>query len=88
MLALYLAYRLLLARDNQHGFNRGVLLAIYAVSFAAYPVLQLVSGLKGASSPQTGVTGAVEVIGKAEVADSMPVWGTILLLVFVTIGVR
>ena len=61
-----------------------MLLAIYAVSFAAYPVLQLVSGLKGGSSPQTGVTGAVEVIGIAEVADSMPVWGTILLLVFVT----
>lgn len=28
MLAMYLAYRLFLARENQHGFNRGVLLGI------------------------------------------------------------
>ncbi len=83
LLALYLAYRLLLARDNQHGFNRGVLLAIYAVSFAAYPVLQLVSGLKGASSPQMVAHGAMEVIGKSEVADSTPVWGVILVLAFI-----
>lgn len=83
MLALYLAYRLLLARDNQHGFNRGVLLAIYAVSFAAYPVLQLVSGLKDASSSQMVAHGAMEVIGKSEVADSTPVWGVILVLAFI-----
>ena len=83
LLALYLAYRLLLARDNQHGFNRGVLLAIYAVSFTAYPVLQLVSGLRGASSPLMFSAGAVEVIGKSEVADSTPVWGVILVLAFI-----
>lgn len=83
LLALYLVYRLLLARDNQHGFNRGVLLAIYAVSFAAYPVLQLVSGLRGASSPLMVAAGAVEVIGKSEVADSTPVWGVILVLAFI-----
>lgn len=83
LLALYLVYRLLLSRDNQHGFNRGVLLAIYAVSFTAYPVLQLVSGLKGASTPLMVATGAVEVIGKAEVADSTPVWGIILILAFI-----
>lgn len=28
MLLLYLAYRLFLAKDNQHAFNRAVLLAI------------------------------------------------------------
>lgn len=83
LLALYLVYRLLLARDNQHGFNRGVLLAIYAVSFTAYPVLQLVSGLRGASSPLMVSAGAVEVIGKSEVADSTPVWGVILVLAFI-----
>lgn len=83
LLALYLVYRLLLARDNQHGFNRGVLLAIYAVSFTAYPVLQLVSGLRGASSPLMVAAGAVEVIGKSEVADSTPVWGVILVLAFI-----
>ena len=58
-------------------------MAIYAVSFTAYPVLQLVSGLKGASTPLMVATGAVEVIGKAEVADSTPVWGIILILAFI-----
>lgn len=37
MLAMYLAYRLFLARENQHGFNRGVLLGIYLVSFLRRP---------------------------------------------------
>ena len=39
MLAMYLVYSLLMARDNQHGFNRGALLLIYAVSFAVSPVV-------------------------------------------------
>ena len=58
-------------------------MAIYAVSFAAYPVLQLVSGLKGSSSSQMVAHGAMEVIGKSEVADSTPVWGVILVLAFI-----
>ncbi|MDE6498629.1 MAG: M56 family metallopeptidase [Muribaculaceae bacterium] len=33
MLAMYLGYKIFLARDNQHSFNRGVLLLIYAVSW-------------------------------------------------------
>ena len=60
-----------------------MLLAIYAVSFTAYPLLQLVSGIRGASSPLMVAHGAVEVIGKAEVADSTPVWGIILILAFI-----
>ena len=35
MLAMYLGYKIFLARDKQHGFNRGVLLLIYAVSWAS-----------------------------------------------------
>lgn len=47
MLVSYIVYRVFLSRDNQHGFNRVVLLAIYAVSLTAYPVLQLTEGLSG-----------------------------------------
>lgn len=37
MLLLYLSYRIFLSRDNQHGFNRGVLIGIYFVSFITPP---------------------------------------------------
>lgn len=45
MLAMYLAYRLFLARDNQHAFNRGVLLCIYLISFSASPFIHLLKKL-------------------------------------------
>ena len=32
LLALYLPYQVLLARDNQHAYNRTILLAIYALA--------------------------------------------------------
>ena len=82
MLALYLAYRLFLATDNQHGFNRGVLLAIYAASFIAYPILQSLENLKVGNASQTIVIDGLEVTNVATV-DSNPAWGTILIWTFI-----
>lgn len=83
MLALYLAYRLFLARDNQHGFNRGVLLGIYVLSFTAYPVLRLIENLRVGTAQQAFVFDGVEIISVETVADSTPVWGTILIWTFI-----
>lgn len=83
MLALYLAYRLFLARDNQHGFNRGVLLAIYVVSFTAYPILRSMENLRFGTAQQTFVFDGLEMISLEKVADSTPVWGTILIWAFI-----
>lgn len=41
LLAMYFIYRWLLANENQNRFNRGVLLLIYAMSFATFPLLNL-----------------------------------------------
>ncbi len=41
LLAMYLIYRWMLANENQNRFNRGVLLLIYAMSFATFPLLNL-----------------------------------------------
>lgn len=83
MLALYLAYRLFLARDNQHGFNRGVLLAIYVVSFTAYPILRSMENLRFGTAQQTFLFDGLEMISVEKVADSTPVWGTILIWAFI-----
>lgn len=83
MLALYLVYRLFLARDNQHAFNRGVLLGIYAVSFTAYPILRLTENLHVGSAQQTFVFDSLEMISVEKVADSTPLWGTILIWTFI-----
>ena len=45
MIAMYLAYKLFIARDNQHGFNRGILLVIYLVSFSSYPLYNFFNNL-------------------------------------------
>ena len=35
---MYLVYKWILSGENQHGYNRAVLLGIYSISFAAPPV--------------------------------------------------
>ena len=82
MLAMYLAYRLFLARDNQHGFNRGVLLGIYVVSFLALPAMSL---SENPASQSTAMTLSVNESGWTDVipaTHSEPVWGTILIWIF------
>lgn len=79
MLALYLTYRLFLARDNQHGFNRSILLLIYLVSFSvpSFP-FSLGSTVGNANLPTFFREGS-EVAGTAMPVDSQPLWGTVLI---------
>lgn len=84
MLAMYLAYRLFLARENQHGFNRGVLLGIYLVSFLS-PAIFL--GLENLSLRQLSGGLTFEATGNAETlvaAQSTPVWGTVMIWIYIT----
>ncbi|MDE6157699.1 MAG: hypothetical protein K2F78_06080, partial [Muribaculaceae bacterium] len=76
MLAMYLAYRLFLARENQHGFNRAILLLIYLISFTASPVFLSVENLKGMSGPQASVLVGMEVVNAATPTIVRPTWGT------------
>ncbi len=81
MLAMYLAYRLFLAGENQHGFNRVVLLLVYAVSFAALPVAGVLKHLPARGVPQaSGLAG----LATFDVAAPLrqPLWGSVLIWVF------
>lgn len=41
MLVLYIVYRWAMSSENQHSFNRAVIMVIYTVSFAIFPLLNL-----------------------------------------------
>jgi len=82
MLATYLAYRLFLARENQHSFNRGVLLSIYFVSFIAIPLALWLENLNTGADEQPLVLNGFEITGIATTPLSKPVWGTVLIWAF------
>jgi len=91
MLSMYLAYRLFLSRDNQHSFNRGVLLIIYLVSFVAIPVFLSLEIFKADSGSQQIIDG-VEIVGSPVTTLTKPMWGTVLIWIFlvgmVTVAVK
>jgi len=80
MLAMYLAYRLFLARDCQHAFNRCVLLGIYFVSFVAVPLFPSFDGMAQSASPAS----VSDIIIDATIAEpvSKPIWGTVLIWIY------
>ena len=82
MLAMYLAYTACLARYNQHTFNRGVLMIIYAVAFAGTPALMAILGRHTpATYPAVSVTEIQNVVS-AGVPVAKPLWGTILIWIY------
>ncbi len=89
LLALYLAYRLFLARENQHGFNRGVLLAIYLIAFGITPFIIPSSeiDLIPASQPAAGGAQSITLEGLDIAASEItpaarPLWATFLLWLY------
>lgn len=89
LLALYLAYRLFLARENQHGFNRGVLLAIYLIAFGITPFIIPSSeiDLIPASQPAAGGAQSITLEGLDIAASEItpaarPLWATLLLWLY------
>lgn len=82
LLALYLTYRVLLAGDNQHGFNRMVLLLIYAVSFTALPCCRFLESLTVTPVAQT-ITFTGEALSDViTTAPAQPVWCTVVLWMY------
>ncbi|MCH5226431.1 MAG: M56 family metallopeptidase [Muribaculaceae bacterium] len=81
MIAMYLAYKLFIASDNQHGFNRGVLLVIYLVSFSSYPLYNFFNNLaiKTPIERTNDNTGIIDLTIEPLVP---PLWGTILIWIF------
>ncbi len=85
MLAMYLAYRLFMARDNQHSFNRGILLLIYFVSFMATPIIFSLDNFNTHQTTQTLAIGNIDIISTTEAPSiSRPMWGSVLIWIFLT----
>ncbi len=82
LLAMYLGYRLFLARENQHGYNRSVLLLIYAVSFAAIPLMSYIQTVRTAGSTNGMAFGDLAAAVGAVSEESHPAWGTFLIWLY------
>lgn len=93
MLALYLAYRLSLAKDNQHSFNRGVLLLIYLVSFAAPAVYFYTDAPRTTADAQTMMYDGIGLVSSGAISPAAkPMWGTALIWIYlagmIIVGVK
>ena len=81
MLFMYLAYKIFMARENQHGFNRVMLLLIYLVSFSAYPLYNFINKLS--LIPNTTVAlNVIEIENLTINPTPQPIWTTILIWTF------
>ncbi|MCH5241952.1 MAG: M56 family metallopeptidase [Muribaculaceae bacterium] len=81
MIAMYLAYKLFIARDNQHGFNRGVLLVVYVVSFISFPLYNFFNNL-AIKTPIEQTNDNTGFINLTLEPFARPLWGTILIWIF------
>lgn len=84
MLALYLAYRLFLARDNQHVFNRSVLLCIYLVSFTSIPLYHTIENLIPQHSSQAFILEGIEFSEAFATQAHAPIWGSVLIWIYLS----
>lgn len=81
LLAMFLAYKLFIARDNRHNFNRGILLSIYVFSFSVIPLYNIVDIMLTAKMGRT--INMVEMKDQIIEISSEPIWGTFLIWVFI-----
>ena len=89
LFTMYLVYKLFIARENQHGFNRGLLLVIYLFSFSAYPIYNFFSNIieLHITQPKIGITDVENLIEATTLQSieqhaTQPAWGTILIWLF------
>ena len=86
MLAMYLVYKLLIAQESQHRFNRGLLLLIYLVSFFAYPLYNLFSNISNTViAPNDIIVADAENLSLETIVHPavQPLWATIFLWIFI-----
>ena len=82
MLVLYLAYRLLLAKDNQHSFNRTILLLIYLLSFTVSPFSFSLGNIIGNAESQIISFNDAEAANADISAKLLPLCGSILIWIY------
>ena len=83
MLAMFLAYRVCMANDKQYDFNRFVLMLIYFASFVVIPLALHFANHASSATPTAIMLDNVEVIVSDIQTPSKPIWGTVLIWVFI-----
>lgn len=82
MLLMYVAYRMFLSRDNQHGYNRCVLLSIYIVSFSILPVISLSDRLMSVLNNHYIEIANIGIVNSEIMSAAAPAWGPVLVWLF------
>ncbi len=83
LLSMYVAFKIFLSGENQHAYNRKVLLLIYVMSFTALPITSLVQRLLP-SRPNHNVISELTIVnGPLVGVDSHHTWSIVLLWLFV-----
>lgn len=86
LLSLYLPYKLLLARERQHGFNRAVMICMYVVAVTV-PLLPRISFPVGetANEAATTVVGNITIgpLTGGIIAPETPVWIRVVLWIYI-----
>ena len=81
---MFLAYHFLLARDNQHRFNRGVILIIYGISFLTLPIISLYNRIiKDYFGSVQSISFDDNAISIPFAGTSQPLWSRVLVWLFV-----
>lgn len=83
MLSMFLAYRVFLARENQPGFNRSILLLIYVISFLALPLASFAEKIMSVSHGGPIEIANVEIANSDIISGSTSVWGVALIWIFI-----
>lgn len=84
LLAMFAAYRVLMAGDNRHAYNRGVLLSIYMIAFLSMPLYNLLGNLFAATPAAAPAFHLADVAVTVDVAPAAnPWWGRALLWIFI-----
>ena len=82
LLALCLAYRLFMARYNQHSFNRAILLSIYAISFLSVPVFNEIHKILTVTSHSALPGDIFATVKSMETVSEQPIWSSIAIWIY------
>ena len=83
LMLMYLVYKWILSGENQHGYNRAVLLGIYSISFAAPPFIPTLSYMLDRGPDEHGTVAVGMPTVEFGTVDSAPsVLATVLTVVY------
>ena len=84
LLTMFLAFRLTLSSEKQHGYNRGIMLLMYLVAFTALPAAQFIRGLSATAPVAEASFATVVTAEEATTTAAKPIWGTVLIWMYLT----